>query len=85
MLGFTLRGGDSIHLKPMVPKAWPSFSIRYRLPDEVTVYEITVCHADGAASATLDGKPLPVIEGAVVVPLHADGALHRVDMILPAA
>jgi cellobiose phosphorylase len=85
VLGFTLQGGDSIHLKPVVPKAWPSFSIRYRLPDGATVVEITVRHADGAASATLDGKPLSVVDGAAVVPLHADGGLHRVEMILPAA
>ncbi|MDB5915876.1 MAG: glycosyl transferase, partial [Massilia sp.] len=85
VLGFTLQGGDSIHLKPVVPKAWPSFSIRYRLPDDATVVEITVRHAHGAASATLDGEPLPVLGGAVVVPLHADGALHRVELTLPAA
>jgi cellobiose phosphorylase len=85
VLGFTLQGGDSIHLKPVVPKGWPSFSIRYRLPDGATVYDITVRHADGAASATLDGKPLALLGGAAVVPLHADGALHRVEMMLPAA
>jgi cellobiose phosphorylase len=87
VLGFTLQGGDSICLKPVVPKGWPSFSIRYRLPDGATVFDITVCHANGPASATLDGQPLAVRdgEGAVVVPLHADGAQHRVELMLPAA
>ncbi|MDL2353915.1 MAG: glycosyl transferase [Pseudomonadota bacterium] len=85
VLGFTLQGGDSIRLKPVVPKGWPSFSIRYRLPDGATVYEVTVRHAGGAASATLDGQALPVVDGEALVPLHVDGAVHRVDMTLPAA
>ncbi|MDB5937110.1 MAG: glycosyl transferase, partial [Massilia sp.] len=84
VLGFTLEGGDSIRLKPVVPKNWPSFSIRYRLPDGATVYDVTVRHATGTASATLDGQALPVADGTAVVPLHADGAVHKVEMTLPA-
>jgi cyclic beta-1,2-glucan synthetase len=85
VLGFTLENGDSIRLKPVVPKAWPSYAIRYRMPDDATVYEISVRHAGGAASATLDGQALAVSDGATVVPLKMDGAVHRIEMILPAA
>jgi cellobiose phosphorylase len=84
VLGFTLEGGDSIRLKPVVPKAWPSFSIRYRLPDGATVYEITVRHAGDAASATLDGEALAVEDGGIVAPLRADGRCHRVELVLAA-
>ncbi len=85
VLGFTLEGGDSIRIKPVVPKAWPRFSICYRLPDGATVYEITVRHAAGAASAMLDGQALPVNDGGAVIPLRVDGARHRVELFLPSA
>jgi cyclic beta-1,2-glucan synthetase len=84
VLGFTLEGGDSIRLRPVVPKAWPSYSIRYRMPDDATVYEISVRHAAGAATATLDGQALPVSDGATLVTLKMDGAVHRIEMTLPA-
>jgi len=84
ILGFTLDGGEAIRLKPVVPKAWPSFSIRYRLPDGATVIDITVRHAaTQAPSATLDGVALAVVDGAAMIPLPADGQPHRVEMILP--
>jgi cyclic beta-1,2-glucan synthetase len=85
VLGFTIEGGNSIRLKPVVPKSWPSYSIRYRLADGATTYEITVKHAAGAASATLDGQAVTVTDGAALVPLAADGKAHRVEMILPSA
>ncbi|WLI91642.1 hypothetical protein Q4S45_11125 [Massilia sp. R2A-15] len=85
VLGFTIEGGNTIRLKPVVPKSWPSYSIRYRLADGATTYEITVKHAAGAASATLDGQALGVADGAVLVPLAADGKAHRVEMTLPSA
>jgi cyclic beta-1,2-glucan synthetase len=81
ILGFTLEGGDSIRLTPVVPADWPSFSIRYRLPDGKTVYEITVQNGELEA-ASLDGAALTVADGSALIPLHADGKTHQVEMML---
>jgi cyclic beta-1,2-glucan synthetase len=81
ILGFTLEGGDSIRLTPVVPADWPSFSIRYRLPDGKTVYEITVKNGELEA-ASLDGAALTVADGSALIPLHADGKTHQVEMML---
>jgi cyclic beta-1,2-glucan synthetase len=89
VLGFTLQDGNAIRIKPVIPAAWPGFTIRYRLPDDTTVYEISVVNdsaGPGAqvAAALLDGRPLAIVDGAALVPLHARGGLHRVDIVLRA-
>jgi cyclic beta-1,2-glucan synthetase len=89
VLGFTLQGGDTARIKPVVPMSWPGFTIRYRLPDGATVYEIGVVNDSvGAgpqvASASLDGAPLSLDNGAALVPLRADRGMHRVDIVLRA-
>ena len=85
VLGFTLEDGERISLKPVVPGDWPGFSIRYRLPDGETVFEIAVTRAasESVAAASVDGKQLEVIDGAVLIPLTRDGAVHRVELCLP--
>ena len=87
ILGFTLEGGDRIRLKPVVPRHWPAFSIRYRLPDGATVVDITMRNdaAATASSATFDGQLLVIDNGAALVPLPSDGNTHRVEMILAGA
>jgi cyclic beta-1,2-glucan synthetase len=94
VLGFTLQGGDTIRMKPVIPSSWPGFTICYRLPDGVTVYEISVVNAtsnSGAggnpavSSATLDGAPVALQDGAALVPLRAGRGRHRVEIVLRAA
>jgi cyclic beta-1,2-glucan synthetase len=89
VLGFTLQGGHTIRMQPVIPSSWPGFTIRYRLPDGATVYAISVVNeAAGAdavvASGTLDGAPVPLQDGAALVPLRADRGMHRVDIVLRA-
>jgi cellobiose phosphorylase len=93
VLGFTLQGGDTIRIAPVIPSSWPGFTIRYRLPDGVTVYEISVVNdidkdsaGEGSqvSSATLDGKAVALAGGAALVPLRADRGLHRVEIVLRA-
>jgi cyclic beta-1,2-glucan synthetase len=89
VLGFTLEGGNTIRVKPVIPSSWPGFTIRYRLPDGTTVYEINVVNDTVGAgarvsSAKLDGRPVAVADGAALVPLRADRGLHRVDIVLRA-
>jgi cyclic beta-1,2-glucan synthetase len=87
VLGFTLQGGDTVRMKPVIPSSWPGFTICYRLPDGATVYEISVVNdgvgGDAAvSSATLDGQPVPLQDGAALVPLRANRGRHRVEIVL---
>ncbi len=88
LLGFTLERGETLVIAPCVPDAWPGFSIGYRLPGEDTRYEILAGNPGhrgrGVASATLDGEPVAVREGAARIPLVHDGRLHRVAILLGA-
>ncbi len=86
VFGFTLVRGEVIELRPCIPAAWPGFSLRYRLPDGRTSYELVVARANGGAatSATMNGSSLAVERGAVIVPLARDGASHRVEISLGA-
>jgi cyclic beta-1,2-glucan synthetase len=89
VLGFTLQGGDTIRMQPVIPSSWPGFTIRHRLPDGATVYEISVVNeaAGGnpvVVSGTLDGAQLALQDGAALVPMRADRGLHHVEIVLRA-
>jgi len=89
VLGFTLQGGDSIRIKPVIPAAWPKFSLRYRVPGGDTSYAINVINdsagaAPRVASATLDGTSVRIVDGAALLPLTDDGAAHQVTVIMSA-
>jgi cellobiose phosphorylase len=89
VLGFTLDGGDTIRIKPVIPGDWPGFTIRYRPPGSAAAYEINIVNdAVGGlpqvVAATLDGQPVAVEDGAALVPLAASDATHRVEIVLRA-
>jgi cyclic beta-1,2-glucan synthetase len=86
VLGFRLRGGDTIVVKPCVPDAWPGYRIEFRDPGSGTVYAIDVRNTRGSSSrvtsAFLDDEPAPVAGGAAEIPLRRDGSRHRVRVVL---
>ncbi len=86
VLGFTIRGGNKLRIRPCVPNRWPGFRILYRLPDGKTRYEIEVRNPNRNAATvtafTVDGENGAVEDGAAIVRLHTDGAQHRVSVIL---
>jgi cyclic beta-1,2-glucan synthetase len=86
VLGFDVREGRLLALRPCIPEGWPGFTVRFRLPGGETAYEVVVERGRGAARATtaawLDGAPLAVEGGEVVIPLVDDGAAHRVRVRL---
>jgi len=61
-------------------------TIRYRLPDGSTVYEITLRNPTGKAeaivAATEDGAALPLDAAVALIRLRQDGARHRVEIQL---
>jgi cyclic beta-1,2-glucan synthetase len=83
VLGVTLADGDTLVLRPCVPAAWPGFTVRYRLADRATTYEIVVRRVDGDASARVDdGEAIVADDGALRIPVVRDGRMHRVDVAL---
>ena len=89
VLGVTLHGGRTLRLRPCVPRAWPGFTVRYRVPGSRTTYELVVTRAPAGAPTRVqaegapdDGEAPRVEDGAVVVPLRADGGTHRVQVTL---
>lgn len=86
VLGLRVVHGREIVLRPCIPAEWPGFTLRWRVPGSGTVYEFVVTRAGATerTSAALDGDPLRVEDGAVRLPLAADGATHRVEVRLGA-
>ncbi|MEO8138021.1 MAG: glycosyl transferase [Gemmatimonadota bacterium] len=85
VLGMTMSGGDTLLLSPCIPESWPGFSMRYRLPNDSTTYEIDVLRGGGEyTTGTLDGMPLSIEGRALVVPLKQDGQQHRIEVTLGA-
>jgi cellobiose phosphorylase len=82
VLGLTLHGGTTLRIAPRVPDAWPRFGVSWRLADGKTRYEVEVLNPARNAAAvvgvTVDGRHEPIEDGAAVVPLVSDGAIHRV-------
>jgi N,N'-diacetylchitobiose phosphorylase len=83
VLGITLGGGDALCIRPCVPRDWPGFTVRYRLPGGATTYEIAATREDGGGiRGSADGQDLEVADGVLRVPLARDGGTHRVDVVL---
>jgi len=87
LLGLTMVGGDRLELRPCVPEGWPGFSVRMRLPDKRTRYEIVLTRAEAGVSETqvrVDGEALSnaIANGAASIALARDGREHLVEVAL---
>jgi len=87
LLGLTIVGGDMLELRPCVPESWPGFTVRMRLADKRTRYEIVLTRAASGVGATqvhLDGEVMEdaIADGAACVRLVRDGGVHRVEVAL---
>jgi cellobiose phosphorylase len=86
VLGVRLEEGRRIVVKPCIPDTWPGFTVRYRLPDGKTRYEIEVRNPSGNASVvtsvSVDGASSVVENGAACIAITEDGAVHRVQVVL---
>jgi cyclic beta-1,2-glucan synthetase len=83
ILGVTLRAGREIVLRPCIPASWREVTIRYRLPDLHTTYEILVRRTNGETTS-VTGAQARVEDGALIFPIVPDGSIHRVDIELGA-
>jgi cyclic beta-1,2-glucan synthetase len=86
VLGLQLVNGDTLRVHPGIPDHWPAVTIRYRLPDSATVYDITLRNPMGKGgtilAATENGAALPLDAGVALLGLRLDGARHRVEIQL---
>ena len=87
LLGLTIVGGDHLELRPCVPDSWPGFSVRMRLADKRTRYEIVLTRAASGVSETqvhVDGEAVSdaVADGAASIALVRDGGVHLVEIAL---
>jgi N,N'-diacetylchitobiose phosphorylase len=87
LLGLTIVEGMRLELRPCVPESWPGFSVRMRLADKRTRYEIVLTRASADASETtvhVDGEPLAdaIANGAASIALVRDGGVHLVEVAL---
>jgi len=89
VLGLRVHGGR-LEIDPCIPPEWPGFEVDWqrRTPRAVTPYRIRVGNPDGVqcgiASADHDGvavSPAPGRRG-ILVPLHDDGQVHRIDAVM---
>ncbi|MBP9897974.1 MAG: hypothetical protein KBF28_06360, partial [Gemmatimonadales bacterium] len=83
ILGFSIKGGDTLVMRPCIPDDWPGFTIRFRHPATGATYRIVVERSDAATVAQLDGAVVPVERGAVRIPLAGSGP-HEVTIALGA-
>ena len=82
VLGFDLRDGRTLALKPALPPSWPGFTLRWRAPWGGAVYEIDVRREGTETRGTLDGRALLLdADGAVLVPLAHAGGTHAVEVV----
>ena len=86
ILGVTVEAGKTLRVRPCIPDGWRGFTVRLRLPDGLTRYEVVVTNRSGSAAAvaavSVDGEPATVEDGAARIPLRADGRLHRARVTL---
>ncbi|HEX7039652.1 MAG TPA: glucoamylase family protein [Trueperaceae bacterium] len=75
------RRADKLLIRPLMPRSWPGFTLRYRYGS--SVYEVEVRAADDAVhtTVTVDGREAERGE----VPLVDDGRVHRVEVALARA
>ncbi|MGQ0702879.1 MAG: GH36-type glycosyl hydrolase domain-containing protein, partial [Gemmatimonadales bacterium] len=77
LLGIRLEAGGILVVRPGIPKAWPGFTVRFRLPDrnppcEIAVQRDNATSVEGAAGWRVD-------DGAVRIPLAGVGA-QRIEV-----
>ena len=83
VLGVTLSGGDALCIRPCVPRDWPGFTVRYRLPDGAATTRSPSPARPATASAarrtawSCNPQMAPCASRS-----SRDGGEHRVDVVL---
>ncbi len=83
ILGFR-KQGNTLCIDPCISKEWKRFQITYRFHS--AVYSIVVENPNhvsrGVSAVTIDGNEVGSGSGALLLPLHDDGRVHRVRVVM---
>jgi cyclic beta-1,2-glucan synthetase len=86
VLGMRVENGSHLRLAPCIPDTWPEARIEWRVPGSETLVRIRYANPLGrtatVTSATLDGAPVAIEDGAAVLALPHDGGTHEVVVTL---
>lgn len=86
VLGLSLRGGDTLVLKPCIPPEWPGFDLSYRLPQGGTVQVQVGRRAGGTGNRVTElywnDQPLPPTDGAAHIRIDKRESDHRLRVLL---
>ena len=85
VLGLRVMQGRTLLIRPCIPADWPGFRLHYRLPDGATQCEIVVENPQGGRrviAARLDGRDVPVSDGAARITLPVTGGQYRIEVRL---
>jgi N,N'-diacetylchitobiose phosphorylase len=85
VLGLRVTQGRTLLIRPCIPADWPGFRLHYRLPDGVTQCEIMVENPHGGRrviDARLDGRDVPVSNGAARITLPGASGEYRIEVQL---
>jgi cyclic beta-1,2-glucan synthetase len=78
VLGFRIREGRELVLRPRVPSSWPGFELRYRHGNRGTVYVIQANRR--ATQHTVDGRILEAADDGLTISIQDDGRSHDVEL-----
>jgi cellobiose phosphorylase len=86
IFGLRIERGATLRLAPCIPDAWRECSLEWRVPATGTRLRIRYVAPAGRTervlTAVLDGAPVSVEGGAVVMPLPRDGGTHDLEVTL---
>jgi len=81
LLGVRIEGGDTLVVRPAIPRDWPGYRLELRPGGGPTRYDVRVENSGAGgvvAEVRLDGRMLPVERDAARIPLAEDGRTHHV-------
>jgi len=85
LLGVTIEGGNTLVVRPAIPREWPGFRVELRPSGGATRYVLEVENGGPGGvvrEVRLDGRTLPAAGDAARIPLASDGRTHQVRVRL---
>jgi cyclic beta-1,2-glucan synthetase len=85
ILGLGVVDGRTLEIHPCIPAEWPGYTLDYRLPDGVTRVHIRVDSPQTGShvvAASLDGRPVEVMDGMARVTLPEGGGDYQIEVVL---
>ena len=84
VFGVRVIDGNTLQFQPSMPKEWPGFRLRYRLPNHQTSYllEVKRCALGQSAVVTFDGNITTMNNGVIELPILNDSQAHHLLVLM---